>query len=140
MGDETTYSGVLGELGRLGSALEANAPELAHLEGPRARLAKVLVDAKDIAKEQAELIASKQDASKRLKATVTEGQRLATGIGRFLQQHYGTRSEKLAEFGIQPFRGRKARTPKKPPVPELTAGSTPAPPAAHSGADTNSKE
>ena len=42
---------------------------------------------------------------------------MATGVRRLVTENYGLRSEKLAEFGIQPFRGRKSRNA----VPELGA-------------------
>jgi hypothetical protein len=87
--------------------------------------------------QQAALTASKQDASKQFRDLIVEGQRLATGMTRFLQQNYGTRSEKLAEFGLQPFRGRKPRTAKNP-VPPTTP--TPAPTPAHAEADANPKQ
>ncbi|HSS49597.1 MAG TPA: hypothetical protein VLX28_11695 [Thermoanaerobaculia bacterium] len=129
MGNERTHSGVLGELRRFSSALEANAVDLAHLDGVRLRLAKIVGDAQGIAQQQAELRASKQEASRKLKATLVEGQRLASGLRSFLQENYGTRSEKLAEFGLQPFRGRKARTPKTPQPPEAATAPLPAPAA-----------
>ena len=118
MGNETTYSGVIGELTRIETALEANAADLPHLEGPRARLGSVLGSAKEVAQQQAALKADKQETSKRLRELIGEGRRLATGITRFLQQHYGNRSEKLAEFGLQPFRGRSPRKAKTPPPTE----------------------
>lgn len=129
MGNETTYSGMLGDLARLTAALGANAPDLAHLEGPRARLEVLLAEAQEVAKQQAALTASKQEASKRLKALVTESQRLASGVRKFLQEHYGLRSEKLAEFGLQPFRGRVRKAkPTNPDLPQ-TPNPTPTPPA-----------
>jgi UDP-N-acetylmuramyl tripeptide synthase len=135
MASETTYSGVLGRLTRFSAALTANAAELPHLEGPRTRIEDVLGNAKEIAKEQAAMTASKQESSKRLRELIVEGQRLTTGMTRFLQQHYGNRSEKLAEFGIQPFRGRKSRKAKTPPP---TEPSTPTP--AHPVADSTPKQ
>jgi len=131
LSNESTYSGVIGELTRITTALEANAAELAHLEGPRVRLGQILGNAKEIAQQQAALRASKQESSKRLKELVVEGQRLATGMVRFLQQHYGNRSEKLAEFGLQPFRGRKPRTPKVKTPPPTEPPTTPTPATAH---------
>jgi hypothetical protein len=135
MGDETN-SGVLGRLGRLSTALDANAADLAHLEGVRLRLSKIVGDARGIAQQQAALTASKQDASKQFSTLLGEGQRLAAGMTKFLQQNYGTGSEKLAEFGLQPFRGRKARTPKEE-TPQTPA--KPATAAAHAEADANPK-
>jgi hypothetical protein len=108
MARETTKSGKLGDLTRFNDTLAANAQDLPHLEGSRLRLTKVVVDAQDAAKQQAFFTAGKQEATKRLETLVTEGQRLAAGIRKLLTETYGIRSEKLAEFGLQPFRGRKA--------------------------------
>jgi hypothetical protein len=141
MGNETTYSAVIGGLGRFSSALTANAADLAHLDGARLHLAKIVTDAEGIAQQQAALTASKQEASKQLQKLLVEGQRVASGMTKFLQEHYGTRSEKLAELGLQPFRGRKPRTPKSPPPSEpTTPAPTPAPTTAHPAADANSKQ
>ena len=133
MSQEKTYSGVLGDLGQLNTSMIANGADLAHLEGARARLEKLLGDAREAAKLQAALIASKQEASKQLQTLLTESQRVGTALRKLLKEHYGVRSEKLAEFGLQPFRGR-TRKPK--PAPPETA-SPPAPgPAAPSSSDT----
>ena len=139
---EKTNSGAMGTLGRLSAALAANAADLAHLDGPRLRLAKIVTDIDGIAQQQAALTASKQDASKQLQKLLTEGKRLATGMQRFLQEHYGTRSEKLAEFGLQPFRGRKPRTPKTPDTPTEppTPAQTPAPATAHPAVAPNTQQ
>jgi len=109
-----TYSAVLGELTRLNTALEENSLELAHLEGVRGRLVEILTGAGEAAKEQALFKASKQEATKRFKELVGEGERLANGMSRFLRQHYGNRSEKLTEFGLQPFRGRVRKAKPDP--------------------------
>jgi len=131
MARETTKSGKLGDLTQFSAALAANAADLPHLEGSRHRLDKVVVDAQDAAKQQAIFTAGKQEATKRLVTLVTEGQRLATGIRKLLTETYGIRSEKLAEFGLQPFRGRKVvkkGETGKPVKPEPPATPT-APPA-----------
>ena len=122
---DKTYSGIIGSLARLTAALGANAADLSHLEGVRGRLEKILAEAQEMAKQQAALVASKQDASKKLKTLVNEGRRVATGVTKLLTEHYGLTSEKLAEFGVQPFRGRKA---KKDPT---ESPGTPTPPTVH---------
>ncbi len=77
---------------------------------------------------QASLKASKQELSKRLATLLLEGERLAAAIEKLLTEHYGLRSEKLAQFGLQPFRGRPGNTqpgPEPPaPGPELTSLAT----------------
>jgi hypothetical protein len=121
MARETTNAGKLGELARFTAALAANAPELTHLEGPRLRLDNVVNNAQEIAKQQTAFAASKQDASKRLKTLINEGQRLANGIRKLLTENYGVRSEKLTEFGLQPFRGKKVKQEKPEPPASPTA-------------------
>ena len=127
---ETTDAGVMGSLQRLSVKLDANSADLAHLEVPRAQLRAMLTRFDEISKQQGAMRASKQEASKEIRTIVTEGQRLGNGLRRMVQIHYGTRSEKLAEFDLQPFRGRKAKAPapETPGTPAPTPQS-PAPPA-----------
>lgn len=114
---ETTYAGKLGELQRFTAALTANKAELPHLEGTITRLESLLSQAQQAAAQQKALAASKQETSKLLKAALIEGKRLSTGLATLLKEFYGPRSEKLAEYGLQPFRGRKRK--ETPEVPEL---------------------
>ncbi len=118
---ERTYAGKLGALARFIAALLANAANIPHLDGIRVRIEAILAEAQGVAREQAALTASKQEASQRIRALLTEGERLATAAGKVLQEHYGLRSEKLAEFHLQPFRGRKAKTPPDPITPAALA-------------------
>lgn len=57
-----------------------------------------------------------------------DGQRLATLMRKAVQQHYGAGSEKLVQFGVQPFRGRKTKpAPEGPgvePTPETATVKT----------------
>ena len=53
--------------------------------------------------------ASKQEASKRIEGLVVSGRRLAAVLKAKVKEHYGARSEKLTEFRLQPFRGRKVK-------------------------------
>jgi hypothetical protein len=125
---ESTSAGKLGQLVKLNTALAANAAELAHLEGARARFERLVTEAQAIAQEQAALIASKQQASQRLQTAINEALRLATGLQRLLTEHYGLRSEKLAEFGFQPFRGRPFRGRQRKAKPVKPEAPTPAQP------------
>jgi type II secretory pathway component PulF len=117
MAKETTYAGMLGDLQKLVTALSANSGELTHLEGARAKLEKLLAQAQEVAKQQAAFTAGKQESSRQLKTLLTEGVRLANALRVMLKEHYGIRSEKLAEYGLQPFRGKARKA--KPEEPEL---------------------
>jgi hypothetical protein len=119
---QKTQAAVLGVLTRLNAALEANAGELSHLEGTRLRFANLVSEALEASRAQAALAADKQEVSQRLALFLNEGLRLATGLNRLLKEFYGVGSEKLTEFGLQPFRGRSRRS--KPEVP----GTPPPPP------------
>ncbi len=114
MGKERTYLGKLGSWQRLITTLLANIEALAHMEVPRAKLEALLAQAVEIAKQQGALTASKQELSKQLQEIITDGERTATALRVLLKEHYGPRSERLAEFGIQPFRGRPR---KEKPLP-----------------------
>jgi hypothetical protein len=130
MSKETTDAGKQGDWQGLAVQVQANSAELAHLEPLRVLLVAQLDKAVDIGKQQAGLIASKQDMSKQLRIVITEGDRLATLLRSAIKQHYGIRAEKVAEFGVQPFRGkpRKAKSPVPEP-PALPASQPPPVPA-----------
>jgi hypothetical protein len=110
---EPTDMDILGTWQHLLEMVVVNIPDLPHLEAPRAKLGLQLTQAQELKKLQATSRASKQEASKQLRLVITEGQRLANAMRAMIKAHYGIRTEKLAEFGLQPFRGRnrKAKTP-----------------------------
>lgn len=125
MTKETTYSGILGEMQRFHASMAASIAEIPHLELAHARFGEILSRARDVAVRQAALIAEKQELSLQLKAAISDCQRLATMLRQGLKQHYGIRSEKLAEYGLPPFRGRKLKAKPEPEEPE-TPTPTPA--------------
>jgi hypothetical protein len=128
MSKETTDLGKQGDWRGLMVKVEANNPDLAYLEPWRVQLGTQIDKALDLGKQQDGLTASKQDLSKQLRVVITEGDRLATLLRSAIKQHYGIRAEKVAEFGVQPFRGRKSKTTPVPEAPEppTAAASVPA--------------
>jgi hypothetical protein len=115
--EERTYAGKKGTWQRLSTALEANKAELSYLEAPLTKFSTHLGRVQEITQEQSALAANKQELSKQLQALMDETGRLANMLRVAIKQHYGPRSEKLTEFGLQPFRGR-ARKEKPLPPPE----------------------
>ncbi len=111
----------LGELQRLKARVADNSAELEHLEVARQGLEQMVVLADAAAGQQAVHTAAKQEASQQLRAAVIEGERLATILRLGVKQFYGIRSEKLVEFGLQPFRGRPGKAAPKPPVEDTKA-------------------
>lgn len=122
MSQETSYSGKLGDWQRLLEPLLVNANELPHLEVPRNQLAAVIAQVTGLAREQSSRKAAKQALSRQLGGAVRDGERLATLLRQAVKVHYGIRSEKLTEFGVQPFRGRP-RKKVSPPSPEIPGDS-----------------
>ena len=126
MQNETTYSGILGELQRFQASMEAKIGEIPHLEPSRVHFGQLLSRTQDLVRQQAAITAEKQLLSQQLKAAFVDGRRLATLLRKGLQQHYGIRSERLAEFGLQPFRGRKPKSKPEPETPTPTPEPAPA--------------
>jgi hypothetical protein len=100
----------------LTTSLATNSAELPHLEAHRARLADLLKQAQELGIQQAALTASKQQISKQLQAVFSQGRQIAAFLRVGVKQHYGTRAEKLIEFGLRPFRGLRRSTEEKPPA------------------------
>lgn len=127
---ETKYTAVLGDLQRLSTTMDANREELPQMEPFRLKLAGVVTQALEVSQQQAALKVSKQEMSKQLRRLLNEGQRLATVVRSAVKEHYGIREEKVAEFGVQPFRGRKVkRSPEAPvsPTPPPAGSEEPVP-------------
>ncbi len=116
MAKEKSIAGTLGEWLRFLQLLAANIASLGHLEVPRAKLVGILEQAQALTEQQKVATAAKQEASQQLRTLVIEGRRVETLLRQAIKEHYGIRSEKLAEFGLQPFRGRRRKSPEPPPV------------------------
>ncbi len=112
---------VLTEAERILSAMQANGLDLAHLEGSRDKLQSQLELAKELSRQQASFAASKQVTTSQLQQTLQDLEKLVIFLRYGVKEHYGTRSQKLVDFGLTPFRGRPQRvqTPPPPPVPPV---------------------
>lgn len=126
---ETTNAGKMGYLQSFLGNLEANAQELSHLDVSRLKLGTLVGQLREIELRQSALKAGSQEASKELERLLSDALRLATVLRLAVKEHYGIRAEKVAQFGLQPFRGR-TRTKSKPQAPALqTTPSEPADPS-----------
>ena len=102
-------------------AMAANMEELPHLSSQVARLDELQALLNELTAEQARLTAARREVSRRIAELTDEAQKLMTFLDVAVKQHYGHRSEKLAEFGLQPFRGK----PKKRNAPGAEAAAPP---------------
>ncbi len=128
---ETRNAGIMGALQRLSVTMEANKEELPNLEPFRLKLTGIVIQIFDIAKQQAAHKAGKQESAKLLRKLLTEGNRVADLVRTGVRDHYGPDAEKVAEFGVQPFRGLKAKAAAEKPAP--TPAPVPITPPAHAG-------
>ena len=84
----------------------ANIDAVPHLKDPLAR-AEVLLDRLDnLTAEQATLTAGRQQKTKEIDEVASEAKKLLVFLDAGVRHHYGNRSEKLVEFGQQPFRSK----------------------------------
>jgi hypothetical protein len=60
----------------------------------------------ELTAEQARLTAARQEVSKRIAELNDEAQKLMTFLDAMVKEHHGKSSEKLAEYGMKPFRGK----------------------------------
>ncbi len=98
-------------------ALAAGGDEVSHLQIKREKLQSIYDRTIIAMRDQNAAAAVKQEFSRQLEALVSEGNKVDTFLCVGLREQYGNRSEKLAEFHIQPFRGRRpAKVVEPPPV------------------------
>ncbi|HYG62116.1 MAG TPA: hypothetical protein VEL74_06015 [Thermoanaerobaculia bacterium] len=107
--------GIRKEMENLLKKLEVNIDELPQFTVPRVKLQNLLTEIVTLSNEQNTYRYSKQQTTKRLTAALEEGRKLLNFFWVGLKEHYGTRNEKLVEFGLQPYRGR-ARKEEEPTV------------------------
>jgi len=118
-----TYAENMREWQELLASTDANAGELPELELQREFLRNLVNQALSLLTEQALHRANKQQTSRRLQTVMGKATVLVTSMRGVIRQHYGSRNDKLVEFGLQPFRGRPRL--EEPPPPVERPGSQP---------------
>jgi hypothetical protein len=137
---KSRYADHIKEWEELSASLLPSATEAPQVEIQRAALQKMLEQARDLTTQQSMFQAQKQEVSSQLGTLMKEGKRLASVLKATVKQHYGIRNEKLIQFGIQPFRGRKVKatppdgSPEPAPNPTPTPAPHPSPSPSASGA------
>jgi hypothetical protein len=107
---------------RLSAAYVANAADLPGLEATHRELAVVLTELNELGIRQDAQTAAVQQTSKEIADRLFRGRILATRLRSGVKLHLGTRTEKVIEFGIRPF--RKAARPVKTIIKEVPAKNT----------------
>lgn len=89
------------------AGVSSNPEEAKALEPGMIRLRELHTRVSTLSVQQASLTADKQESTKELKRLLREGDALADFIRTGARAQFGADSEKMVEFGLQPFRGRK---------------------------------
>ena len=103
------------------TGLTANQDQLQHLSGHRVALEEKTEQFKDLFAQFGVLTTSKQEAAKQMQELFREVEAIVSFLRAGVRQHYGRNSEKLIEFGLQPYRGRKSPEKPAPEAPAPTA-------------------
>jgi hypothetical protein len=104
--------------------MTANREALSCIESYKQQLEVEMAGARIASVRQAASQAEAQQASRDLEGFIERGQDLATRIRAGIKIKYGPRSEKLKEFGLKVFRGRKKVTNlKRPPAASPKGGA-----------------
>jgi len=116
-----SYGDTFKEWGLLTEACDSNQSDLPYLQAPKEQLEALLEQTKEAVKQQAAYTASRLDMSSKISESLEKGRKLATFLRTGIKQRYGNRSDKLAEFGVQPLRPRRQVSTAPPPGPEAPA-------------------
>lgn len=111
----------------LNAALTANAQELPGIQTLHQELTTVVTELQDLGILQDAQTAAVQQTTQAIQERLTRGKLLVTRLRNGVKAHYGTRTEKVIEFGIRPFRkavrGSKSLKKKKEEATTNTAAS-----------------
>jgi hypothetical protein len=113
----------------------SNPDETKHLEQGVLRLQVLHTRVGTLSVQQAALTTAKQESTKELQKVLREGDSLADFIRTGARAHFGADSEKMIEFGMQPFRGLKTSEAKSK-APKSKAPETSEPEAGTPASDS----
>lgn len=110
------YATTVGGWKSLGAGLEHNAADYPELENHRLLLKELATSAGNLVARRNALEAEKQAVTSELQAILDQGRRVASLLRAGMRLKYGTGSEKLVEFGLQPRRRRSRSKPGNRPA------------------------
>ena len=107
MAGERRYMNRINGWAQVVAGASSNTQGTEHLQPGVGRLQGLYTEATELSVQQAALTTAKQEVTKRLRQVLREGDGLADFLRTGARAHFGAESEKMIEFGMQPFRGRK---------------------------------
>jgi hypothetical protein len=110
-----SFAGMMDEWEKLLTAVTVNKDDLLYIEAYKQQLEVEMAGARAASIRQSASQAEAQQASRDLEGFLTRGHDLANRMRAGIKTRYGNKGEKLKEFGMKVFRGRKKSTNLKPP-------------------------
>jgi hypothetical protein len=104
------------------TAISVNAADLLPLEALRQELSTTLAEFQDLSSKEMASRSERQQWTQKRQETLAIGMALASRLRSGLKLAYGSKTEKLVEFGIKPFRPRKSKA--NDPQPEAPGSNT----------------
>jgi hypothetical protein len=104
---KSSLSTLLNAWDRLLTGVAAHPGDLQCVEACRVQLALELADIRDLLARRAALRAEMNQSTRALRVLLARGTELAARVRAGVRSQYGTRSEKLLEFGMKTVRRRK---------------------------------
>ena len=121
---------------QVAAGVSSNPQETEHLQPGAVRLQALHTRASELSVRQAALTTAKQEVTRELQQVLREGDALADFLRTGARAHFGPESEKIVQFGMQPFRGKKLSEEAKAKKTKAPDTATSAPEAEASAPDT----
>lgn len=118
MADPRLYMNKVNGWEKMGTALTANDPEVAHLVFKVPELQGRAGVLRSLYAEHAALAAARQTITQEMQAVIEEGDQIFRSLREALRDYYGKRNPKLVEFGIDPLPALPGKGATSLPLPE----------------------
>jgi hypothetical protein len=124
-----SFADTITEWEKLLATVIANKDDLQSLDNYRQQLEAEVAAAKAANLRQSAALAEAQQATRDLESSLKQGHDLADKLRFGIKGRYGKRSEKLTEFGLKVFRGKRKKSATGTPPPEggSSQGTSPPP-------------
>jgi hypothetical protein len=124
MAEEAQYMHSVNGWEKIDTAIVANQQQVGHLQSSLGELRTMGQSARSLYAQHAALTALKQQTWKELQEVIRNGNAILKFLREGVRAHYGKDSDKLIEFGVQPYRGIIRKLAPKPELPEAPSPET----------------
>lgn len=130
MSDVRLYMNKVNGWDKMDTAMISNDKEVGHLGFKLPDLREKSQRMRGLYAQHAALAATRQAITQEMQKLIDDGDQIFRLVREGLKEHYGKRSEKLVEFGVEPLRTpveKRRRRSKKSASAEIPVSTVPAP-------------